>query len=90
MLLIKQLWQNGENGYNFDGHSDDGEDDINTYQVLKCEKPSSNRLSVLIPLIPQLLCESCVLYPCFTDAKTDASRFYIQCSVLHHYKELIV
>lgn len=34
MLLIKQLWEHGENGWNDVGGDDDDNGDINTYRVL--------------------------------------------------------
>ena len=82
MVLIKQLWYNGENVYNDDGVVVMMMMILTLIECLLCDKHSSNWLSVFTQLFLLLLFEACVLNACITDTEIEESRFYIHCSVL--------
>ena len=90
MVLIKQLWYNGENVYNNDGVVVMRMMILTLIECLLCDKHASNRLSVFTQLFLLLLFEACVLNACITDAETKESRFYIHCSVSHNFKKLMM
>lgn len=90
MVLIKQLWYNGENVYNNDGVVVMMMMILTFIECLLCDKHYSHWLSVFTQLFLLLLFEACVLSACITDAETEESRFYIHCSVLHNFKKLMM
>ena len=90
MVLIKQLWYNGENVYNDDGVVVMMMMILTLIECLLCDKHSSNWLSVFTQLFLLLLFEACVLNACITDTEIEESRFYIHCSVLHNFKKLMM
>lgn len=89
MVLIKQLWCNGENVHNNNGVVV-MMIILTLIECLLCDKQSSNWLSVFTQLFLLLLFEACVLNACITDAETEESRFYPHCPKSHNFKNLMM